>query len=147
MRQLVRLPLGLLALLAATNLVGLGASDPAQACSFSWTKGHSPRDIPRRADVWKVTGDFVIVDAKTGAVVPPGTEFNLTEDKREMLGRIDRKRGKPLMTKQLYFEEWAIDCGFVLTPQNPVSDGVFWIERKADKNGRHRMMMWKSRNQ
>lgn len=118
----------------------LGAQ-PAHACSFSWNKGYSPKEIPHRADVWKVKGDFTLIDAKTGDV-PQGDEINLTEDGRELLGRITRKGHKPIETRQYFYEEWMIDCGMGLTPQQPTS-GTFWLKRQRDKSGRYRLMMWR----
>jgi hypothetical protein len=124
-------------------LVGL-TIQPAQACSFSWKSSYSPKQIPHRADVWKVKGDFKPIDAETSTVVAEGaiTLSKDTGDNGEMLGKIDRKRGKPVMTRQYYYEQWAIDCGFILTPQGAAT-GNFWLERKPDKQGRYRMLMWR----
>lgn len=123
------------------SVSGIGGADPANACSFSWGKGYSPKQIPRRLDVWKVKGHFTPVDAKTGADLGVGDEFYLTEDTGEMLGRIDRKHHKPVLTKQYYLEDWMIDCGMLKVPQWPES-GTFWLEKKRDRQGRYRVLLW-----
>lgn len=123
------------------SVSGLGGANPANACSFSWAKGYSPKQIPRRLDVWKVKGDFTPIDAKTGADLAVGDDFHLVEETGEMLGRIDRKHHKPVLTKQYYLEEWMIDCGMLKTPQWPAI-GTFWLEKKRDRQGRYRMLLW-----
>jgi hypothetical protein len=129
----------LLALAACILALLASAAEPAQACSFSWAPGYSPSDIRHRADVTLVRGAFVFVDAKTGKVITEG-EFNLTDDS-QALGRISRVGKRPILTKSWY-SELSIECGAYLGPSNNVS-GKFWIERKRDKVGRQRLLMWR----
>ena len=112
---------------------------PADACSFSWEKGWSPNEIRYRADVWEVRGEFRFVDSNTGDPIAEGN-LTLTASK-DLLGRIDRPKGKPILTTQNYSQA-AVDCSAYLPPLNNTS-GSFWIERWPDKNGRYRLFMWK----
>ena len=111
----------------------------AWACSFTWNPGYSPKEIPWRDDVRMVKGKFFFVDAKTGADVPPNTEFYL--DEGDMLGRIERKGRKPILTKTFY-HELMIDCGAYLGPTGNV-EGKFWLEQEHDKQGRYLLLMWR----
>jgi len=127
--------------LAICVLAGLAMPiQSAWACSFSWTPGYSPKDIPWRDDVLMVKGKFVFVDAETGVDVPPNTEFSL-DDQGNMLGRIERNGRKPILTRS-YYNEIMIDCGAYLGPTGNVA-GKFWLERKRDKQGRYRLLMWR----
>lgn len=85
-------------------------------------------------------GDFSFVDAKTGEAVRGG-ELNLTKETGEMLGRLDRKGRKPIMTKQIY-SEFSVECGAYLNPLQAGS-GTFWLERQRDRYGRYRLLMWR----
>jgi hypothetical protein len=129
--------------LIACSLLSL---QPAYACSFSWAPGYSPKRIPHREDVWRVKGDFKVIDATTGKFVEIGEALNLTSDTGEMLGQIERKGRKPIKTRQYFYEEWAIACRMVLTPQGPTS-GTFWMEKERDKQGRYRLLMWRPEKQ
>jgi hypothetical protein len=117
----------------------VSTAEPAQACSFSWAPGYSPSDIKQRADVTLVKGAFVFVDAKTGNDVAE-SEFDLTDD-GQALERLSRVGKRPILTKSWY-SELSIECGAYLGPSNNVS-GKFWIERKRDKVGRQRLLMWR----
>lgn len=129
------------AILATSFLfLALATAAPARACSFSWKEGYSPKEIPHRDDVVVVKGNFVFVDAATGVDVTPETEFKL--DQGEALGRIERKGRKPILTK-MYYSDVMLECGAYLGPPGDVC-GKFWIELKRDKQGRRRLLMWKS---
>lgn len=128
------------AILATSFLfLALATAAPAQACSFRWEEGYSPKDIPHRDDVVVVKGNFFFVDAATGVDVPPEAQLNL--DQGEALGRIERKGRKPILTR-MYYNDIMLECGAYLGPPGDVS-GKFWIELKRDKQGRQRLLMWK----
>lgn len=120
-------------------------TQPGVACSFRWKPGYSPKEIPYRADVWKVKGDFTLIDAKTGAPVQTGEEINLTKDGIQLLGRITRRGHKPIQTKQ-YYSEISVECGANLNPLGSET-GTFWMEKKRDKDGRYRLLMWRPAKQ
>ena len=127
--------------LAVCLLAGLAMSaQPAQACSFSWKPGYSPREIPLRDDVLRIKGDFVFIDAVTGEEVPPNTPFNLQDG--DAFGVIKRKGRKPVQTRMAY-NDILIHCGAYAGPNGNVS-GTFWVKRRRDKQGRYRLLLWKS---
>jgi hypothetical protein len=114
----------------------------AEACSFSYMKGHSPRDIPRRADVFEVRGEFRFVDGRTGEDIPEGVSevpFEVTTG--DLLGRIVRKNGKVMLTRQFY-SEISVECAAYLAPL-AAATGRFWLEKRRGKDGRYRILMWK----
>lgn len=120
----------------------LAAPPAAHACSFSWVKGSSPRDIPRRADVFEVRGEFRFVDGRSGEDIPKGvTEFWPEPDTGDVLGQIVRKDGKIMLTRQ-YYNEASVECQAYLAPLSPGS-GRFWLEKRRGKDGRYRILMWK----
>lgn len=123
-------------------LAALAAPLPAEACSFSWVKGSSPRDIPRRADVFAVRGEFKFVDGRTGEEVPAGaSEIPFEPASGELLGRIVRKNGKVVLTRQFY-SEFSVECAAYLAPLS-AGTGRFWLEKRRGKGGRYRLLLWK----
>lgn len=123
-------------------LAVLAAPEAVQACSFSWSKGYSPRDIPRRADVFEVRGEFRFVDGRTGEDIPKGvTEVWPEPGTGELLGRIVRKNGKVTLTRQ-YYSEFSVECQAYLAPLSAGS-GRYWLEKRRGKDGRYRILMWK----
>lgn len=126
--------------LAAALLAGLAlAAQPAQACSFAWKPGYSPREIPLRDDVQRVRGDFVFTDAVTGQEVSNDSEFNLKDD--EAFGVIKRKGRKPLLVR-VHYSETLMTCGAYTGP-TANGKGTFWLERRRDKDGRYRILLWR----
>lgn len=123
-------------------LAAVAAPLPAEACSFRWTKGFSPRDIPRRADVFEVRGAFRFVDGRTGEEIPDGvTEIWPEPVTQDLLGRIVRKNGKVMLTRQFY-SEFSVECQAYLAPLF-AETGRFWLEKRRGKDGRYRLLMWK----
>ncbi|MCM0001458.1 MAG: hypothetical protein NBV68_18965 [Erythrobacter sp.] len=123
-------------------LAALAAPLPAEACSFRWAKGSSPREIPRRADVFAVRGEFRFVDGRTGEEIPDdASEIWPEPGMGELLGRIVRKNGKIMLTRQ-YYSEFAVDCQAYLAPLT-AGTGRFWLEKRRSKDGRYRILMWK----
>lgn len=123
-------------------LAVLAAPGAAQACSFRWDKGFSPRDIPRRADVFEVRGNYRFVDGRTGEEIPEGAgEIPFEPASGELLGRIVRKNGKVMLTRQ-YYSEFSVDCQAYLAPLS-AGTGRYWLEKKRGKDGRYRILMWK----
>lgn len=128
----------LLLAMAGALLVPQGA----EACSFAYLKGFSPRDIPRRADVFEVRGEFRFVDGKTGEEIPPGvTEIWPEPATGDLLGRIVRKNGKVMLTRQ-YYSEVSVECQAYLAPLS-AGTGRFWLEKRRGKDGRYQILMWK----
>ncbi len=124
--------------LAAALLVPHGA----QACSFTWAKGYSPRDIQRRADVFVVRGKFQFVDGRTGEDIPEGvSEIWPEPGTGDLLGRIERKSGKTMLTRQFY-SEFSVECQAYLAPL-AAGAGRYWLEKRRGKDGRYRILMWK----
>lgn len=120
----------------------LAAPLPAEGCSFLYVKGSSPRDIPRRADVFAVRGEFRFVDGRTGEDIPEGTSEIWPEPgSGQLLGRIVRKNGKVLRTRQFY-SEFSVECAAYLAPLT-AGTGRFWLEKRRSKDGRYRILMWK----
>lgn len=120
----------------------LAAPPAAHACSFSWVKGSSPRDIPRRADVFAVRGEFKFVDGRTGEAMPEGvSELWPEPNGGELLGRIVRKGGKIMLTRQ-YYSEFSVECAAYLAPLS-AGTGRFWLEKRRGRDGRYRLLMWK----
>lgn len=112
------------------------------ACSFSWAKGHSPREIPRRGDVFEVRGEFRFVDGRTGEDFPEGaSEIPFEPSTGDLLGRIVRKNGKVMLTRQFY-SEFSVECQAYLAPL-AATNGRFWLEKRRGKDGRYRILMWK----
>ncbi len=112
------------------------------ACSFSWSKGSSPRDIPRRGDVFEVRGEFRFVDGRTGEDIPEGvSEVQFEPGTGDLLGRIVRKNGRVMRTRQFY-SEISVDCQAYLAPL-AAATGRFWLEKRRGKDGRYRILMWK----
>jgi hypothetical protein len=123
-------------------LAVLAAPGAAQACSFRWDKGYSPREIPRRADVFEVRGEFRFVDGRTGEEIPEGTsEIPFEPGTSDLLGRIVRKNGKVTLTRQFY-SEISVECQAYLAPLF-AETGRFWLEKRRGKDGRYRILMWK----
>ena len=123
-------------------LAGFAAPLPVEACSFSWVKGSSPRAIPRRGDVFEVRGAFKFVDGRTGQDIPEGaSEISFEPGTGELLGRIVRKNGKVMLTRQFY-SEFSVECQAYLAPLS-AGTGRFWLEKRRGKDGRYRLMMWK----
>lgn len=123
-------------------LAAVAAPLPAEACSFRWTKGSSPRDIPRRADVFDVRGAFRFVDGRTGEEIPDGAgEIPFEPASGDLLGRIVRKNGKVTLTRQ-YYSEASVECQAYLAPLF-AETGRFWLEKRRGKDGRYRLLMWK----
>lgn len=118
------------------------APQAGQACSFSYSKGKSPREIPLRADVFEVRGEFRFVDGRTGEEIPEGTgEVQFEPGTGDLLGRIVRKNGKVTLTRQ-YYSEFSVECQAYLAPLSAGS-GRFWLEKQRGKDGRYRILLWK----
>lgn len=114
----------------------------AEACTFTYAKGSSPREIPRRADVFEVRGEFRFVDGRTGEAIPDGaSEIWPEPGTGQLLGRIVRKNGKVMLTRQFY-SEFSVDCQAYLAPLS-AGKGRFWLEKRRGKDGRYRILMWK----
>ena len=123
--------ISLLATVNAFLLVSI--PQPAQACSFSWKPGHSPKEIKHRSDVRRIEGTFRVLDMK-GTVDGDGQLFEGT-----IHGRVETKRGKRFDTIQDY-SQFVMECG---ADRRPVSDGtgIFWISR-TKQNGTYKMRLW-----
>lgn len=138
MKECVMRRAAMLLAIAGALLVPHGA----EACTFSYVKGYSPRDIPRRPDVVAVRGDFRFVDGRTGEEIPEGASEIWPEPASgDLLGRIVRKGGKVMLTRQRY-SEFSVECGAYLAPLSAVT-GRFWLEKRRGKDGRYRILMWK----
>lgn len=112
------------------------------ACTFAWAKGYSPRDIPRRGDVFAVRGEFRFVDGRTDDDIPEGvSEIPFEPSTGDLLGRIVRKNGKVMRTRQFH-SEISVECQAYLAPL-AAATGRFWLEKRRGKDGRFRLLMWK----
>ena len=117
----------------ALALVGaLLVPQAGHACTFAWAKGYSPRDIPRRGDVFEVRGEFRFVDGQTGEEIPEGAgEIPFEPGTGDLLGRIVRKNGKVMRTRQFY-SEFSVECQAYLAPL-AAATGRFWLESRRGK--------------
>jgi|GEM_PF-1966043 len=119
----------LTAVLVATSIL----PTPAGACSFSWKRGYSPREIQVRSDIRRVEGIFRVVETHGQRDSDGFLEDGMIH------GTIETPDGKRWDTIQS-FSRLAVDC--VAYPK-PVADakGVFWIKRVTTQ-GRHELMLW-----
>ena len=122
--------------------VALGASlaflpMTAEACTFTWERGYSPREIRENSELLVVTGTFRFVqDPATGRLV--------TDSRGWPYGRIESPRGQHWNTVQLPLYEISIECGAYTAPTGNDATGTFWIARERE-NGRHWLLMWEPR--
>ena len=115
-------------------MLGLAAvPEPAQACSFSWGPGNSPREIKQRADVRRLKGTFRVIDIQ-GTVDEEGAL-----DRGTITGRIETKRNRIFNTVHQY-DQFIMMCG---ADRRPASDGTgtYWIKRKP-KDGKYEILLW-----
>jgi hypothetical protein len=108
---------------------------PAEACTFSWARGQSPREIRENPDMRRVSGTFRFIEGQ-GA---NGHDRRLARS--WVLGRIDSPNGRYWNTIQWPLNEFAIECGAYLAPTANGATGTFWISRDRT-GGRYRLMLW-----
>lgn len=107
---------------------------PAEACSFSWRRGHSPAEIRENPALQVVRGIFRFEqDPATGHIV--------TDARGMALGRIESGRARYWNTFQAPLNELSIECGAYIAPTGNEATGTFWIARER-RNRRYRLMMW-----
>lgn len=121
------------AILIATALLLTAA--PAHACSFSWERGYSPREIRENPGMRTVTGTFRFIQNPENGQV-------MTDSEGFFLGRIDGPRGRSWRTTQLPITEIAIECAAYVAPTGNGWTGTFWISRERQRGGRHFLMLF-----
>jgi hypothetical protein len=124
-------------LLAA--LAALATPLPAEACSASWKRGWSPKEIKRRADVREVEGTWRLSELQ-GQRYTDGDGQEWVIDGR-FTGRIETARGWVWETWHEPPDE-RTTC-YVGRYFKPVADakGRFWITR-SKVDGRYRILLW-----
>lgn len=118
-------------------IAGLLALQPlaAEACSFSWQRGHSPAEIRANPDMRQVRGTFHFIE------VPGGNGRIAANAQGWLYGRIDVAGGHRWDTIQAPMHEISIECGSYIAPTANGLTGRFWISRER-RNGRYRLMLW-----
>jgi hypothetical protein len=111
---------------------------PAEACSFSWSRGQSPAEIRENPDLRRVSGTFRFIQGRGG------NGEVATNARGWLYGRIDSERGRYWNTIQFPMYEIAIECGAYLPPTGNGATGTFWISRERT-GGRYRLMLWEGR--
>jgi hypothetical protein len=110
---------------------------PAQACTFTYERGYSPREIRENPGMRTVTGTFRFIQN-------PETGFVATDSEGYFLGRIDGPRGRSWRTTQLPITEIAVECAAYIAPTGSGWTGTFWISRERQRGGRHFLMLFES---
>jgi len=120
-------------------LAAIAAPLPAEACSASWQRGWSPKEIKRRADVRMVKGTWHM-EALEGRRVTDAEGQEWVMDGR-FTGRIETARGWVWATWHEAPDE-RTTC-FVGMYFKPTADakGTFWIAR-SKVDGRYRILLW-----
>lgn len=106
----------------------------AEACSFSWERGYSPREIRENPGMRTVTGTFRFIQNPENGQV-------MTDSEGYFLGQIDGPRGRTWRTTQLPITEIAIECAAYVAPTSNGATGTFWISRER-QHGRYFLMLW-----
>jgi hypothetical protein len=112
---------------------------PAQACSFSWKKGWSPKEIKRRSDVRKVTGVFRLKELKgERRTDSEGTEYVING---EFVGTLESNGGVVRNTiHEAPDDTTTCRYGSYFKPEADAK-GTFWISR-TKKDGRYPILLW-----
>lgn len=120
-------------------LVTLTMPTLAEACSTSWARGWSPREIKRRADVRMVKGTWHM-EALEGRRETDAEGQEWVIDGR-FIGRIETPRGWAWATWHEAPDE--ITTCFATMYFKPTGDakGTFWIAR-SKVEGRYRILLW-----
>jgi hypothetical protein len=109
------------------------AAAPAQACTFTWERGYSPREIRANPEMRTVTGTFRFIQNPTNGHI-------VTDSEGYAFGRISAP-GRHWDTVQLPLNEISIECGAYTAPTGNDATGTFWISRERQR-GRYLLMLW-----
>lgn len=111
----------------------------AEACSASWARGWSPREIKRRADVREVKGTWRM-EALDGRHVTDADGQEWVVGGR-FIGRIEAPRGWGWATwHEPPDETTTCSIGMYFKPTADAK-GTFWIAR-SKVDGRYRILLW-----
>ena len=109
------------------------SATPAAACTFTWERGYSPREIRANPEMRTVTGTFRFIQN-------PANDHIVTDSEGYAFGRITAP-GRHWDTVQLPLSEISIECGAYTAPTGNGATGTFWISRER-RHGRYFLMLW-----